>query len=118
MEERLLQHVQHRVVESHRPALVQPSPHHCRDALCHLAGVQKEIVVEIAKHEYLKKFLILGFDHLGRSRQPYNRWMVMDADHRNLSWRQDWCAPSTLVSRCRCKGTGRCPTLTNLMKFK
>jgi hypothetical protein len=92
MNESLLQHVQHRVVECHRTALVQPSPHHYWDALCHLAGFRKEIVD--GKLEYLMKLLILKFDHLSRS---YSRWTVMDADRRNVSWNQDWCVPSTLV---------------------
>jgi hypothetical protein len=113
--------VQHRVVECHRTALIQPSPHHYWDALCHLAGVPKEIV-DIEKLEYLMKFLILEFDHLGRSHQPYNRWMALDADRRDVSWRQDWCAPSTLVSRCgqevRCKGTRRCLTSSRVHSFK
>jgi hypothetical protein len=94
VEERLLQHVKHRVVECPRTALVQPSPHHYWDALCHLAGVRKEIV-DIEKLEYLIKLLML--EHLGRSHQPYNRWTVLDADRRNVSWNQDWCVPSTLV---------------------
>jgi hypothetical protein len=93
---------------------VQPSAHHCWDALCHLTGVRKEIVDIVHEElEYLMKFLILELDHLDRSHQPYNCWTVLDADRRNLSWRQDW-TPSTLVSRCgqeeRCKDTRRCIT--------